>query len=164
MPMRLDDAQHVAIDRQPGHAERVTEDDVGGLAADAGQLVERVHRRGHLAAVLLDRPRWPCRASDFDFARKKPVDWICGSSSRGRRLRERTRVGIALEERRRDLVHALVGALRREDRRDEQLVRRRVMQLGVGVGVLRLELLARMARVSAADFGGLGILAATGIL
>ncbi len=51
----------------------------------------------------------------------------------GRRPRERAGVGISLEQRRRDLVDALVGALRRENRRDEQLVRRREIQLGVGI-------------------------------
>ena len=54
-PMRFGDAQHVAIDRQPRHAERVAEHDVGGLAADARQLDQRVHVGRHLAAVLARR-------------------------------------------------------------------------------------------------------------
>ena len=48
------DAEHVAIDRQPRHAERMAEHDVRGLAADAGQRGQRVHVGRHLAAVLLD--------------------------------------------------------------------------------------------------------------
>ena len=54
MPMRFDDAQDVPIDRQSGDAERVAEHDVRRLAADAGQLDERLHRRRHLAAVAFD--------------------------------------------------------------------------------------------------------------
>ena len=75
------DAQHVTIDRQARHAERVAEDDVRGLAADAGQLDERLHRRSAPRRRGVRRARSPCRASDRDLARKKPVDWICGSSS-----------------------------------------------------------------------------------
>ena len=74
------DAQHVAIDRQPGNAEGMAEDDVRRLAADAGQLGQFLHRPWNLAAVMFgDGPRHA--ESDFDFARKNPVDWICGSSS-----------------------------------------------------------------------------------
>ena len=80
-PDAIRDAQHVPVDRQPGHAERVPEDDVRGLAPDARQLDELLHRLRHLAAVPLDDLRRPCPASERDFARKKPVDWICGSSS-----------------------------------------------------------------------------------
>src|SRR5262249_32548157 len=51
---------------------------------------------------------------------------------------ESTCVGIPLEQRRRHHVDADVGGLCREDRRDEQLERRRIVQLGVSVGMLRL--------------------------
>ena len=54
-------AQHVAIDRQPGHAERVAEHDVRRLAADARQRGQRVHVGRHLAAVLARRAPAPCR-------------------------------------------------------------------------------------------------------
>ena len=57
-------------------------------------------------------------------ARKKPVEWICGSTLGGVGRRERARVRILREQRRRDHVHARVGRLRRQDRRDEQLERR----------------------------------------
>ena len=40
------DAQHVAIDGQPGDAERVAEHDVGRLAADARQRRQRLHEAG----------------------------------------------------------------------------------------------------------------------
>ena len=71
----------MTIDRKAGHAERMAEDHVRGLAADAGQIDQLRHvfaeprRRGA-------RPRAVAMpTSERDFARKKPVDWICGSSS-----------------------------------------------------------------------------------
>ncbi len=51
------DAQHVAIHGKAGHAKRVSEHDVGGLAAHARQLHERVHVGRHRAAVLARRAR-----------------------------------------------------------------------------------------------------------
>src|SRR5262245_3067968 len=52
----------------------------------------------------------------------------------------RVRVGITLEQCRRDHVHAGVGRLRRENGRDEELERRGVVKLRVSVRVLCLEL------------------------
>ena len=149
------DAQHVAIDRQPGHAERVAEDDVGGLAADAGQLRELLHRRRDLAAVLLARPRPPCRRATSTWRGRNR--WT-GSAARARRswpCAAPSAFGIALEQRRRDLVDPLVGALRRQDRRDEQLVRRREIQLGVGAGMLAFELLQDRPRVGRGFHGSI---------
>src|ERR1051325_8123780 len=48
------DAEDVTVDGQARHAERMAEDDVRGLAADARQLDERVHAGRHRAAMLLD--------------------------------------------------------------------------------------------------------------
>ena len=132
------DAQHVAIDGQAGDAERMAEDDVRRLAADAGQAVSASIVAG-ISPPCSSRPPCAMPSSDFDFARKKPVDWICGSSSAVVAFASALRVGIALEERRRYLVDALVGALRRQDGRDQQLVRRRVVQLGIGAGMLAFE-------------------------
>ena len=50
-PDAVGDPEHVAIHRQAGHAERVAEHDVGGLAADAGKLDQGVHRGGNLALM-----------------------------------------------------------------------------------------------------------------
>ena len=129
----------MAIDGKPRHAERVPEHHVGRLASDARQCDERLHRARHLAAMGLD-----------DFGRhaqerarlrtKEPGRLDLRLELAGRRARERVRVRVAAEERGRDLVDPLVGALRREDRRDEQLVGVGEMQLGVGVRVLRAEL------------------------
>src|SRR6185436_13193663 len=132
------DAQDVAIDRQARHAERVSEDDVGGLAADAGKLRQRVHVGRHLAAVIVDQrlrhadqrlrllAEEPCRVDRFLEVRRL-------------RLGERPRIRISLEERRRDHVDARIGRLGRQHRGDEELVGVLVLQLGVGVRMLRLE-------------------------
>ena len=48
-------AQHVPIDRQARHAERVPEHDVRRLAADAGQLEQGGHVGRHLAADAADQ-------------------------------------------------------------------------------------------------------------
>ena len=64
-----------------------------------------------------------------DFCRKNPVDTMIGSRSGGiRRLASARASGIAREERRRHHVHALIGGLRGEDRRDQQLERRAVVR------------------------------------
>ncbi len=57
----IGDPEHVPIDRQAGHAERVAEDDVRRFSADAWQRDERVHRRGDFAAVRRRRALAPCR-------------------------------------------------------------------------------------------------------
>ena len=53
------------------------------------------------------------------------------------RARERLDGRIAREQHRRHHVHALVGALRAQDRGDEQLERRREIELAVRVGIER---------------------------
>ena len=65
----------MGVDGDAGHAERVAEDHVGGLAADAGQGDELVERARHLAVVPLDQ----CLAqliSESVLFRKKPVGSI----------------------------------------------------------------------------------------
>ena len=56
---------------------------------------------------------------------------MTGSMSAGLRFGQRARVRVLLEQRRRHEVDACVGGLRREDRRDEQLERVAVGELGV---------------------------------
>ncbi len=64
----------------------------------------------------------------------------------------RGRVGRGGEERGSRLVHALVRALRAEDRRDEQLVGRRVVERGAGVRELGEQAFDRLARPGANGF------------
>jgi hypothetical protein len=132
-------AEHMSIDRQARHAEGMPEHDVRRLAADTRQLRQRIHVGGDVAPM------------PFDDGRRHTVERLrlrAEESRRldlrlelvGRRRGERLCVRVALEQRRRDLVHTLVGALRREDRRHQQFVRRGEMQLGVRVRMLLLEL------------------------
>ena len=59
----------------------------------------------------------------FVFDRKNPVEWTSSSSSSGSAAAEVGRRRVPGEHVRRHLVHHLVGALGRQDRRDEQLER-----------------------------------------
>ncbi len=91
----------------PGHAERVSEHDVRRLAADARQLDERVHARGHLAAVIAHER---LRHADERFRlRAKESGRVNQRLELGASLPSRAswRVGILLEQRRRDDVDAL---------------------------------------------------------
>jgi hypothetical protein len=47
-------AQDVAVDRQAGHAEGMAEDDVCGLAPNAGKRHKGFHVRWHLSGVARD--------------------------------------------------------------------------------------------------------------
>ena len=77
------DAQHVPIDRAARDAERVAEHDVRGLSPHARQRDERVHRRRHLAAVMLDqRPRHADAATATSRGRSRSS----GSAVRARRV------------------------------------------------------------------------------
>ena len=71
----------------------------------------------------------------FAFDRKKPVERISSSTSSWSASARSAGVGIPREQRGRHHVDALVGALRRQDRRDQQLVRVRVLQRAVRVGI-----------------------------
>src|SRR5262249_11475687 len=51
-PHAAAESAQMGIDRDAGHAEGVAEDDVGRLAADAGQGYQLFHRRGDFAAML----------------------------------------------------------------------------------------------------------------
>src|SRR5947207_8550710 len=101
----------MTIDGQSRHAERVTEDDIRGFAAYAGQVHELVHRLRDLPAVPLDaRVRHADERSRFRAKETRGLDLrlelLC------RRLRERGGVRIAFEEGRGDLIHPLVVTLR----------------------------------------------------
>ena len=65
--------------------------------------------------------------------RKNPVETISGSTASGSTAASARASGYFGKERRRDDVDARVGGLRGKDRRDQQLERRAVMELGVGI-------------------------------
>ena len=131
----------VRIDRDAGHAERVAEDDVGRLAADAGQVHQFLERSRHLAAVLARRA--PGSTPECSSPCSGRSRWSGSSSSRSASSASANAFGgrEAGEQGRRDQVHPLVGALGREDRGDEQLQRRPEIEaalrvrVGVGQGV-----------------------------
>ena len=75
----------------------------------------------------------------------------------GRGPRQRARVRVAGKERGRDLVDALVGALRRKDRRDQEFVGGAKLSSVSALGCW-LPRRLRIRRVSAVDFGGDGML------
>jgi len=140
------DAKDVAIHGQARDAKRMAEHDVGRLSADARELDQFVHGGWDLAVMFVDdgcghsnkRPRFRAEEAGGLNLRLEFVS---------RCARERTRIRIPLEQRRCDLIDALVGALRRQDRRNEQLVGVGVMEFGVGVGVLAAERLHDPPRV-----------------
>ena len=159
-PDPVRDPEHVSIDGQPGNAKRMPEHDVRGLAADARQRGQLLHVGRHVAAVLGDEhlrhadqrlgllPEEPGRQD-------QPLELGCVGP------RQRPRVRIALEQRRRDHVHALVRGLRRQDRGGEQLEGVAVVQFGVGVRMLlgeRLDDPASRGRGlhASSDFSGSG--------
>ena len=131
----IGDAQHMAIDGQPWHAERVPEDDICGFPADARKLGEELHFRRDGAIVVGDEP---LRHADerFRFLAEETGRENHGFELARRRLSERARIGILGEERGRHHVHARVGRLRGEDRCHQQLERVPIMQLRIGAGML----------------------------
>jgi hypothetical protein len=136
--------QNVTIDWQTGHAERVTEDDVRRLPSHAGQFDQGLHAGGHLAGVPIDERRRHA-LQRFRLRPKEARGLYLRLELVGRRLREGARVGVPSEQRRRHAIDALVGALRRENRGDEQLVGIPKVELGERARMLALELLEDLA-------------------
>jgi len=115
-----------------------SEHNIGRFSRDARKRQELLHRARHLAAKSLDEQR--ARAADilgFRVEEAGGSDDLFELSRAGanHRLGRRHRG----EQLRRDLIHALIGALRREDRCDEQLERIAVEQRAVGVAILAEE-------------------------
>ncbi len=99
----------------------------------------------------------------FVFERKNPVEWMSASTLVGIGVREIGRRRIPREQRGRHHVDALVGGLRRQDRRDEQLVRIAVVERALRVGIhLRSrshDVVGARFRTSGTGHGGHGTLA-----
>src|SRR4051812_12002190 len=113
--VRIDDDSLVAL-------ERVAEDDIRRLASHAGKLDELLHLGWYDAAVMLgDRGRHADETLRFVAKESGALDHLLELLG----LRRRKSFGrcITTKERGGDHVHALVGALRAEDRRDEELER-----------------------------------------
>src|SRR4051812_9129062 len=121
------DPEDVGIDRHRRLAERGVQHHVRGLAADAGQALERIAAARHLAAVLFQQ----------DFGERDQVLRL--GTEQADRLNVVLELGNAevddllrrsREELARGEVHRLVGRLRRQHHRQEQLERSAVLELG----------------------------------
>jgi hypothetical protein len=124
----------------------MAEDDVCGLAADTGKLHQCFHGARDFPPMLFDDlRRHPDQRSGFGAEESRRLN--VRFQLAGRRLCESGGVGISLEERRGDLIDAFVGALRRQDRRDEQLVGVREVKLRIRARVLPAQLRQNAARV-----------------
>ena len=122
----------VGVDRQAGQAEGDAADDVGRLAADAGQRHEV--RQPSAPRRRSARPGpGPCRAGSSPFPEE--ARWAAPSPrARGVGGGQRRRRRVAGEEGGRHHVHPLVGALGRQDGGDQQLERVAVVELAAGLG------------------------------
>jgi hypothetical protein len=115
------DSEYVGVDGEGFLAECGVEDDVGGLAADAGQFLQLVPRAGNLAAKPIDQGlaqrndvlglgvEQANRLDRFAQTILAEINHLAGSLD-------------ALEERTGRDIHARVGRLSRQNDRDEQLV------------------------------------------
>ena len=138
-PRRLRQAGHVRVDGDADvGAERVPEYDVSRLAPHAGEGGQLIHRPRDLAAVIFHQRRGhAAQALGLVAEEAGRLDVLLHRLPRGGGI---VCGGLVLAEQVfRDLVHALVGALRRQDRRHQQLQRRAVVQAALGVGICPLQ-------------------------
>lgn len=130
----LADPPDVGVDDHTGDAEDPAEDDVRGLAPHAVELQQFVHCLRHDAAELLlecsGHPRDGPRLLMVE-ARRFDVTFKFGQFRRG----EIRRGPVPGEQGRGDPVDLRVGALRRQDRRNEQLQRVAVPERQAGDGI-----------------------------
>src|SRR5436853_6905707 len=147
-PEALGDPEDVGVHGDRRLVEGVTEDDIGRLEADARQRGQRLPcPRLRAPVALAERP---CHADER--ARLGAVE-----ARRVDQALERRDVGpgpvtgraILREERGRHHVHALVGALGRQDRRDEELERGREVEGDLGAGIGSLERADDLSRTRA---------------
>ena len=123
------DAEDVGVDGNGGVAEGRVEHDVGRLAPDAGQRLERRPVLGDHAAMPLDQ-----QATGGDDVPRLGAEQADGLDKFGKAfLAERQHRLWGRRDRkepRRRLVDPDIGRLRREDDGDQQLERRRVFEFG----------------------------------
>ena len=128
------DAKDMRVDRDRGLTEGDVQDDVGRLAADAGQLLERFACRRDLAAVVFEQ-QLAGGQNVFCLGAEKPDALDVVFQSRGAEFEyPRRRVGHLVEFARRE-IDALVGSLRRQHDRDQQFERRAVHEFAARFGI-----------------------------
>src|SRR5687768_9985475 len=130
---------HVGIDDDSlASSECVSKNDIGGFPSDTGKLDQLLHGTGNFSIVAFDQ-----RLAEADQALRlvaekagaandvlKLLDW---------RIRHRGCCWISPKEQRRHHVDPLVGALRAQNRRHQELQRRFVIELAVRIGMRALE-------------------------
>ena len=125
-----DQPAEMGVNGDAGNVEGISQDDVGGLSADAGQRDEFIQRRGHLAVEpfhqFLAQPHQRVRLVPVEPGGADDLFELCAVG-----LRVVQRGAVLLEQCGGGEVHALVGALGRENRRDGQLEGIREVQLAV---------------------------------
>ena len=125
----------MGVDREAREVEADRAHDVAGLAPHAGQPDEVVELARHLAPeFLLELAGHAQQAARLRVEEARGADEAfelvgIGACEIGRRR-------VAREQLRRDLVDRLVGGLRREDGRDEELERPFVHERALRVGIL----------------------------
>ena len=117
-----------------GEVEGVAEDDIGGLPAHAGELVEMFHGPRNLAAVIFDQgggaPADGFRLGAEEAGRADEA-FELGGGNVGKMLGR----GAALEKGGRDFVDPVIRALGGEDGGDEELEGILVVEFAMGVRV-----------------------------
>ena len=132
------DAKDVSINRECGNPEGMAEHDIGGLSSDTGEFHQRIHVRRYGSTMLVDKRArhaeqtarlHPEETGGLDL----PLQIVRhGGSERGGRR-------VPGEQPRRHLIHSGIGALGREDGRNQQFVRIRKGQFRPSPGMLAFE-------------------------
>ena len=133
-PKALGHASDVAVDGHRRHPKGRSEDDRCRLATHSMQPREPIHVRRHLATELLEKAAGhPAKRLRLLVVEPRRLDIPLEDS--GRRRRVVRRATVLGEEDPGDLVDPLVLGLRRQDRRHEQLQRRRETERGSPVRI-----------------------------
>src|SRR6266567_467368 len=113
---------------------RVSENNIRCFPAYAGQRPQFFHGIGNFALMFF-RNRAHCPANTLRFASKKSCRFDRGFKLGLRGISIISCPPVLLKQPRSNHVDAFVGALRREDRRHQQLQRISKIQLAVGAGI-----------------------------
>ena len=121
-----------------GEVEGIAEDDVGGLSAHAGELVEMFHGPRNFAAVVFDQGGGAA-ADGFGLGAEESGGADEAFELGGRDFSKMLGRGAALEKGGCDFVDPVIRALGGEDRGDEELEGILVVKFAMGVGVRLLK-------------------------
>ncbi len=145
MPMRFDTRSTWRSTGSPGTPSAWPSTTFAVFRPTPGSSTSASMRRGHFAAVVFNQ-RARHSHQRLRFGSKEAGRVNLRLELAGVRGRERRGVRIAPEQGRRDAIDAGISRLRGENRRDQQLIGIPVVELGVGAGMLRVELLEDRVR------------------